>query len=100
MSNIIIEEHEFKFFSTPCKYDFILGTDFLKKMGIKLNYENLVIEWADIKQPMNTNVFMKGRIHAFIDNYHLLMEEEEFNDDFDVIDSYASSILDAKYKEA
>ena len=98
--NRVIEEHEFTTFSTPYKYDLILGADFLKKMGIKLDYENLVIEWAGIKQSMNTNVFTKGRIYAFIDNYHLQLEEGELNDYFDGIDSYASSILDAKYETA
>ena len=56
-----------------------------------------MIELAGIKQPMNTNGFTKGRVHAFIDNYRLQMEEEELNEG---IDSYASSIFDAKYKLA
>ena len=32
--NRVIEEHKFKTFSAPCKYELILGEDFLKKMGI------------------------------------------------------------------
>ena len=67
-------------------------------MGLKLNYKNIMIDWAGIKQPINTNVFTKRRIHAFVDNYCLQMEEEELYTKFDGIDSYASSILDAKYK--
>ena len=63
--NRVVEEHKFKAFSAPCKCDLI---NFLKKMGIKLDYENLEIEWAGIKQPMNSNIFTKGRLHAFVDN--------------------------------
>ena len=49
---------------------------------------------------MNTNIFTKGQFHAFVDKYHMQMEEESFFDDFDGIDSYASTILDAKYTAA
>ena len=49
---------------------------------------------------MNTKVFTKGRLHAFVDNCCLQMEEETFGDNFDGIDSYASTILDAKYETA
>ena len=98
--NRLIEQREFKTFSIPCKYDLILGADFLKKLGIRLDYKNLMIELAGIKQPMNTNGFTKGRVHAFIDNYRLQMEEEELNEGIDSYASSASSILDAKYEAA
>ena len=34
---------------SPCNYDIILGADFLKKTGMKLNYEDLAIEWLGDK---------------------------------------------------
>ena len=34
-----IEDHKSLVFNTPCQYDIILGTDFLSKAGIKINYE-------------------------------------------------------------
>jgi len=55
--NRVIEEHESKTSSAPYKYDLIQGVDFLKKLGIKLDYKTLEVEWAGIKQPMNTNIF-------------------------------------------
>ena len=97
--NRIIEEHEFSTFKAPCKYDMILGADYCAKVGFKLDYENLEIEWAGIKIPMNTTGFTKGRLHAFIDHYHMQMEEEMFEGDLGE-DSYASAILDAKYDPA
>ena len=91
--NRVIKEHKFKTFSAPCKYDLILRADFLKKMGIKLDYKKLGIEWVGIKWPMNTIIFTKGHLHAFVDNYHMQMEEKTFVDNFDVIDSYAFNFL-------
>ena len=49
---------------------------------------------------MNTDGFTRTRLHAFVLNYHLQLEEELFEDDFDGIDCYASAILDAKYEPA
>lgn len=37
----VIEEHKLQKCSAPCKYDIILGVDFLKKMGIKLDYKKI-----------------------------------------------------------
>ena len=81
--NRVIEEHEFSTFNAKCKYDMILGADYCKKLGLKLDYETLEIEWAGIKIPMNTTAFTPGRLHAFIDNYHMQMEEELFENEFD-----------------
>ena len=98
--NIVIDERKFKIFTGPCKYDIIFGADFLTKLGIKLDYANLEVEFAGIKKPMNTDGFTRVRLDAFVYNYQLQMEEELFEDDFDGIDSYASAILDAKYEPA
>ena len=98
--NIVIEQHKFKIFSAPCKYDLIFGADLLERLGIKLDYKDMEVEFAGIKQPMNTSGFTRARLHAFVDNYHVQIEEETFENDLDGIDSYASSILDAKYEAA
>ena len=97
--NIVIDQQKFKTFSGPCKYDIILGAHFLASTGIKLDYANLEVEFAGIKRPMNTDGFTRTRLHAFVLNYHLQLEEELFEDDFDGIDCYASAILDAKYEQ-
>ena len=36
--NRIIDEHNFMVFDQPCNYDIILGGDFLRKIGMNLNY--------------------------------------------------------------
>ena len=43
--NIRIEEQKALVFNTPCRYDIILGTDFLSKYGIKNNYETGFMGW-------------------------------------------------------
>ena len=93
--NIVISDHKFKTFNGPCKYDIIFGADFLQKLGIKLDYANLEVEFAGIKRPMNTEGFTRARLTAFVDNYQLQMEEELFEDDFDGIDSYSLRITAA-----
>ena len=42
-----IEEQKALVFNTPCRYDIILGTDFLSKAGIKINYEIGFMEWFE-----------------------------------------------------
>ena len=34
-----IDEHNFIVFDQPCNYDIILGGDFLRKIGMNLNYK-------------------------------------------------------------
>ena len=48
---------------------------------------------------MNTTGFTRERLHAFIEHYHVQMEEELFEGELGE-HSYASAILDAKYEPA
>ena len=92
--NRVIDQHEFLVFDAPCNYDIILGVDFLKKVGIKMDYENLKVEWLGNTIPMESLNDPKS-IAAHVDAY--LAQIEMDDQGFD-IDSYAaSSILDAKY---
>ena len=50
----VIEEHEFHVFESDCRYDVILGGDFLEKIGMNLLYETLEIEWLGNLMPMET----------------------------------------------
>ena len=47
-----IEEQKALVFDTPCRYDMILGTDFLSKSGIKINYETGFMEWFESILPL------------------------------------------------
>ena len=93
--NRVIDSHEFGTFDTPCQYDLILGTEFLAKMGIKLDYEKLQVEWLGIVRPMNTNKFTAERRRSLVDAYLLQMEDD---DELDDLACYATAVMDAKYE--
>ena len=52
--NRIIDKHNFMVFDQPCNYDIILGGDFLRKIGTKLNYADLSIDWLGNTAPMDS----------------------------------------------
>ena len=52
--NRIIDEHNFMVFDQPCNYYIILGRDFLRKIGMNLNYKDLSIEWLVNTAPMDS----------------------------------------------
>ena len=47
-----IDEQRALVFDTKCRYDIILGTDFLKKAGIRMNYDTGFMEWFECILPM------------------------------------------------
>ncbi|KAL7531724.1 hypothetical protein ACHAWF_003887, partial [Thalassiosira exigua] len=92
--NRVIEDHEFYVFDQQCKYDVILGNDFLRKIGTNLKYETLEIEWLGNTVPMET-LDGTNLIAAHVERYLADMEVEELGFD---LDSYlAAPILDDKY---
>ena len=42
--NMSIESHNALVFDRPCRYAVIFGTDFLNKVGMKINFEDSVVE--------------------------------------------------------
>ena len=48
----VIAEHQFRVFDSDCRYDIILGGDFLEKIGMNLLYQSLEIEWLGNISPM------------------------------------------------
>ena len=77
-----------------CKYDIIFGTNFLSKVGIKLNYDTGLMEWYDVTLPqwgIDSNKF-----DAMEDMYNIQLEDELFSKDR--LQCYATHILDARYK--
>ena len=57
--SLVIDKHDFLIFNAECKYDMILGSNFLAAYGINLNYKNLEVEWFGNVLPMNTASFTK-----------------------------------------
>ena len=76
--NRVISEHEFQVFDTDCRYDIILGGDFLKKIGINLKQETLEMEWCGNTIPMETlerPEVIATHVHAYLAS----MEEDDFD---------------------
>ena len=100
--SLVIDKHDFLIYNAECKYDMILGGDFLAAYGFNLKYETLEVEWFGNVLPMNTTSFTKPQQSVFLDAYNLEIENDEWYDrGNDGIESYISTpILDAKYEKA
>ena len=92
----VINEHEFHVFESDCRYDVILGSDFLEKIGMNLLYQTLEIEWLGNIMPMET-INKPDQVAAHVEQY---LSQLEINAMGLEIDSYVSApILDAKYEK-
>ena len=94
--NRIIKEHKNLVFDTPCRYDIILGTNFLSKSGIKINYETGFMEWFEGLLHLRDPSVINAKTFDDIEDALLIQQEDEiFGEDW--LDSYATEILEAKY---
>ena len=93
--NRVIATHQFEVFDADCRFDIILGADFLEKIGMNLRYEDLTIEWLGNTVAMET-IVKATDVAAHVDYYIDELDCEELG--FDIDESYLSvPILDAKY---
>ena len=93
----IAQQRALVFDSPTITYDVILGTNFLSKTGIKLNYEKGQMEWFDCIIPMRpTKGLTDADFHAMEDNWYIQVEESLLGEDW--LQCYANEILDAKYE--
>ena len=92
--NRVVKEHNFQVFQGDCRYDVILGSDFLTKVGMKLDYEKLEIEWLGNTVPMES--LKPAMVAAHVGEYIAQIEVDDMGVD---VDSYlAAPIKDAKYE--
>ena len=93
--NRVIADHHFEVFDSDCRFDVILGADFLEKVGMNLRFEDLTIEWLGNTIPMET--FNKTTdVATHIEYYVDELDAEELG--FEVDECYLTTpILDAKY---
>ena len=78
------------------KYDIILGTNFLSKTGIKLNYSEVNMEWFDCFIPLCPSGGLDLKEFKFMeDMFHIQVEDEIFGEDW--LECFATENLDAKY---
>jgi hypothetical protein len=80
------------------KYDIILGTNFLSKTGIKLNYSEGNMEWFDCSIPLCPPGGLDSKeFDAMEDTFHIQVKDEIFGEDW--LECFATEILDAKYEK-
>jgi hypothetical protein len=78
------------------KYNIILGTIFLSKTGIKLNYSDRNMEWFDCSITLcPPGGLVLKEFDAMEDMFHIQVKDEIFGEDW--LECFATEILDAKY---
>ncbi len=81
------------------KYNIILGTNFLSKTRIKLNYSEGHMEWFDCSIPLcPPGGLDSNNFDAMEDMFHIQVEDKLFSKNW--LECFATEILDAKYKRA
>jgi hypothetical protein len=71
------------FQSETCKYDVILGADFLTKTGIEVKYSTGTMEWFDNELPMcNPHLIQNKEFEAMAETIEIQQEEELFGMDW------------------
>jgi hypothetical protein len=80
------------------KYHIILGTNFLSKTGIKLNYSEGNMEWFDCSIPLCPPGGLDSKeFKAMEDMFHIQVEDKIFGGDW--LECFATEVLDAKYEK-
>ena len=93
----IAQQKALVFDNDNCRYDMILGTNFLSKTGIKLNYDRGKMLWYDSTLPMRPrNGLMSEDFDHMEDSCFIQHEDELLGQDW--LQLYATEILDAQYE--
>jgi hypothetical protein len=86
------------FVNNNLKYNIILGTNFLSKTGIKLNYSEGNMEWFDCSISLHLPCGLNSKeFNAMEDMFHKQVKDELFGEDW--LKCFATEILDAKYEK-
>jgi hypothetical protein len=97
--NCVVDQQQALVFDGHCKYDAILGADFLSKSGINIKYSTGTIEWFDSNLPMRDPRQLDDKEYlAMAEILEVQQEAEEiFGMEWYDPTCYALEILDAKY---
>ncbi len=80
------------------KYNIILGTNFLFKTGIKMNYSDENMEWFDCSIQLHPPRGLDSKeFDAMEDMFHIQVEDKIFGEDW--LECFATEILDTKYEK-
>jgi hypothetical protein len=78
-------------------YNIILGTNFISKTSIKLNYSEGNMEWFDCSIPLHPPGGLNLKeFNAMEDMFHIQVKDKIFGEDW--LECFAAEILDAKYE--
>lgn len=91
--NAVVQTQQFQVFSADCRFDLILGMDFMTKVGVDILLNTLEVEIFGVKLPMST--------YGSASRTSSLIEALQVEDDIDFIgdDVFTTQIEDAKYEE-
>jgi hypothetical protein len=88
------------FDADPCRYDVILGADFLSKTGVDVKYSTGTIEWFDNELPLRDTRYIQSKdFLAMAETIEIQLEDNFFGMDWYDPTCCASEILDAKYEK-
>ena len=98
---MLINKKALVFESKTCKYDIILGADFLRKTGIDAKYCTRTIEWFENELPLQESFFSltDKETLAIAEILEIQQEIELYGMDWYDPTCYAIEILDAKYEK-
>ena len=95
--NRTIDSQKALVFNSPCRYDVILGADFLTKTGINLNYAEGELQWYHVNVPMKDPLALTKDDYLAMIDVHLIEEDDEVHDEW--FETYVvAPIKDAKYE--
>ena len=98
--NILVNNQTSLVFDSECRYDVILGYDFIQKSGIDIKYSNVRVEWfgntIPLREAPRVETYEED-FKTFIDDYLSYMEDEKIVGY--LYYEYAAYILDAKYEK-
>ena len=83
-------------FNQPCRYDVILGSDFLNQAGLDIKYSDKVVEWFGDTIPLCTP--SKLTTKSYLNMMEAAYPEDDVPNEEGIEDCCLSQILDAKYE--
>jgi hypothetical protein len=88
------------FDADSCRYDVILGADFLSKTRIDVKYSTGTIKWFDNEWPLHDTCYLHSKhFLAMAETVEIQLEDDFFGMDWYDPTCYASEIMDAKYRK-
>ena len=80
--NKSIDELKALVYDQPCRYDIILGSDFLHKIGVDINYKTKEVTWYGDTIPLrNARDFNAEDLNALVKCFSTQIDEDTLGDE-------------------